>query len=121
MCPDGILKQKSMISVSHTDVIKVTQLQEEYVAELQCDMTNAMEELVLCQEAMEGMSTRPWQIMLKFLPIFLFLYSPIFHLFFFLFYLFCLSINPFFSNIVVATQMKKLEWYAHHNYKCNKK
>ena len=58
MCPDGILKQKSMISVSHTDVIKVTQLQEEYVAELQCDMTNAMEELVLCQKAMEGMSTQ---------------------------------------------------------------
>ena len=46
---------------------------------------------------------RPWQIMLKFLPIFLFLYSPIFHLLFFLFYLFCFSINPFFSNIVVAT------------------
>ena len=46
---------------------------------------------------------RPWQIMLKFLPIFLFLYSPIFHLFFFLFYPFCFSINSFFSNIVVAT------------------
>ena len=35
---------------------------------------------------------RPWQIMLKFLPILLFLYSPIFHLFCFLFYLFCFSI-----------------------------
>ena len=51
---------------------------------------------------------RPWQIMLKFLPIFLFLYSPIFHLFFFLFYLFCFSINPFFSNIVVAAQLKNI-------------
>ena len=31
---------------------------EEYVAKLQYDMTNAMEELVLCQETAEGVSTQ---------------------------------------------------------------
>ena len=36
---------------------------------------------------------RSWQIMLNFLPIFLFFYSPIFYLFFLLF-------NPFFFSVV---------------------
>ena len=65
------LKQKSIISISHTDVIKVTRLQEEimelkeYVTELQCDITNAMEELVLCQEAVESMSTQLKQVLME--------------------------------------------------------
>ena len=43
---------------------------------------------------------RPWQIMLKFLPIFLFFHSPIFHLFFLLFNPFFFSMYPFFSNML---------------------
>ena len=37
------------------------------------------------------MVIRPWRIVLKFLPIFLFFYSPIFHLLF----------NPFFFNVPI--------------------
>ena len=65
------LKQKSIISISHTDVIKVTHLQEEimelkeYVTELRCDITNAMEEHVLCQEAVESMSTQLKQVLME--------------------------------------------------------
>ena len=65
------LKQKSTISISHTDILKVTHLQEEimelkeYVTELQCDMTHAMEELVLCQEAVESMSTQLKEVLME--------------------------------------------------------
>ena len=36
-----------------------------YVTELQCDMTNAMEELVLCQEAVESMSAQLKQVLME--------------------------------------------------------
>ena len=42
---------------------------------------------------------RPWQIMVKILPIFHFFYSPIIHLFFFSFYLFFFLMYLFFSTL----------------------
>ena len=47
-----------------------------------------------------GVIARPWRIMLKFLPIFLFFHSPIFHLFFLLFNPFFFSMYLFFSNML---------------------
>lgn len=53
------LKLNSIISIFHDDVIKDAQLQaeivelEEYVVELQSDLTNAMKELVLYQDAVK--------------------------------------------------------------------
>ena len=46
------------------------------------------------------MASRPWRIMLRFLPIFLFFHSPIFHLFFLLFNPFFFSMYLFFSNML---------------------
>ena len=62
------LKLTSSISVSHDDVIKTATLQadiidlEEEVAELQSDLTNAMEELVLCQDAVQHMTSQLNQV-----------------------------------------------------------
>ena len=60
----------------------------------------------------ERVSFRPWQIMLKFLPIFLFFYSPIFYLFFLLFNPFFFSMYPFFSNTLVEKRNFFLHMYT---------
>ena len=38
---------------------------KEYVTVLQCDMTNVMEEVVLCEEAVESMSTQFKQVLME--------------------------------------------------------
>ena len=63
------LNRNSIIAVSHHDIIKVPQLQEEIeqledqIADLEHDFTLAMEELVHSQEAVEHMSTQLNQVL----------------------------------------------------------
>ena len=51
------------------------------------------------------LAARPWQIMLKFLPIILFFHSLIFHLFFLLFNPFFFSMYLFFLNMLAEKQV----------------